>query len=165
METLHRKFIELGLPHNYTILQVEEMLVNEYAAKEIPKSTVADLINDPQVDFHSIAKCFDIDGENILNNKFSDTEKAIHQQYAKDHSNHPSVHTATDWAKMQAGKLLRVVLISNDNQTLSSFTIQGLCNNLVTDLTVMQGIPPENCTLNNEYYKKYLQLLQRKGLL
>lgn len=165
MEALHRKFIELGLPYKYTNLQVEEMLVNEYAAKEIPKTTIADLMNDPQVDFSSIFKCFDIDDEIILNNKYSETEKAIHQQYAEDHPNHPSDHTATDWAKIQAGKLLRVVLTSNDNQTLSSFTVQGLCNNLVTDLAVMQGISPENCKLNNEYYKKYLQLLQKKGLL
>ncbi|MEC0205905.1 hypothetical protein P4H39_25165 [Paenibacillus lautus] len=162
MEALHKKFIEQELPLKYTNIEVEEMLVKEYSAKEIPKSTFIDLKNDPQVDFGSIFKCFEIDDKKTLNEKFNEIEKMFHQEYIKGH---PSEHFETDWSKIQAGKLLRVILISNDSETLSNFTVQGLCNNLVSDLTIMKGISPEECKLDNDYYVKYLQLLQTKGII
>lgn len=162
MERLHKIFIEQGYPLKYTNIEVEEMLIKEYSAKEIPKSTLIDLINDPNVDFNSIYKCFVIDDKKTLDEKFNEMEKMYHQEYFKDH---PSKQFETDWSKIQAGKLIRVILISNDSETLSNFTVQGLCNSLVSDLTIMKGITPEECKLDNDYYVKYLQLLQTKGVL
>ncbi|MFB5265816.1 hypothetical protein ACE41H_03315 [Paenibacillus enshidis] len=106
MEILHKRFIEKQYPLKYTNIEVEEMLRNEYCVNEILKSTLADLEKDPQVDFHSIFKCFEIDNKKVLNEKFNEIEKKIHQEYINEH---PSKIFETDWSRIKAGKLLRVI--------------------------------------------------------
>ncbi|WP_019423424.1 hypothetical protein [Paenibacillus sp. OSY-SE] len=162
MEELHKKFIEQQFPLKYTTLAVARMLKERYSAKEIPKSSLSDLQYDRQGNYEKIVKCFEIDEKKILKRVFSDTDKMFHEEYKNGRSPNS---LETDWSKIQAGELLRVILISDDGETMSNYTVQGICTALVNDLTIMLGISQEKCSLDNNYYVKYLQLLQLRGYL
>lgn len=162
MEKLHKKFIDQNFSLRYSKLEVERMLVNEYSAKEITKESLSDLKNDPQVNFDHIFKCFKIDESTILKEIFNETEKMFQIEFINGRE---GMLPNSEWSRIQAGQLLRVILISEDGETLTDFTVQGMCMKLVNDLAIMKGISLEQCSLDNNYYRKYLQLLNSQGLL
>lgn len=162
MQELHQRFLEQQLPHKYTNLAVETMLGEKYGAKEIPKASLSDLQNDPQGKYDRVFKCYKIDDRDILNQAFNDTDIMFHEEYKNERS--PD-SPQTDWSRIGAGELLRVILISDDGEHMSSYTVQGICTALVDDLTIILGIPREECSLDNEYYVKYLRLLSQRGYL
>ncbi|BFH13054.1 hypothetical protein WJ0W_002635 [Paenibacillus melissococcoides] len=162
MEELHRKFIARRLPFKNTIHEVEKMLKVKYLAEEIPKSSLTDLHYEMKETYNKIVKCFKIEDEKILQRVCSNADKKLHEEYTDGRS---SNSLETEWSKINSGKLLRVILISDDGKTMSNYKVQGICTALVQDLTIMLGISPENCSLDNSYYVKYLQLLQLRGYL
>ncbi|TDL54316.1 hypothetical protein E2R60_15000 [Paenibacillus dendritiformis] len=162
MEELHRKFIARRLPFKNTNVEVEKMLKVKYLAEEIPKSSLNDLQYELQETYDKIVKCFKIEDEKILQRVCSNADKKLHEEYTDGRS---SNSLETEWSKINSGKLLRVILISDDGKTMSNYKVQGICTALVQDLTIMLGISPANCSLDNSYYVKYLQLLQLRGYL
>ncbi|MFL1671981.1 hypothetical protein [Paenibacillus dendritiformis] len=162
MEELHRKFIARRLPFKNTNVEVEKMLKVKYLAEEIPKSSLNDLQYELQETYNKIVKCFKIEDEKILQLVCSNADKKLHEEYTDGRA--PDA-LETEWSKINSGKLLRVILISDDGKTMSNYKVQGICTALVQDLAIMLGISPENCSLDNSYYVKYLQLLQLRGYL
>lgn len=160
MEELHQRFLEQQLPLRYTNLAVEKMLKEKYGAKEIPAASLSNLQNDPQVRHDRIFKCYKIDDKDILHRTFNDSDIMFHEEYKNGRS--PD-SPQTDWSRIRAGELLRVIIISDDGEYMSSYTVQGICTALVDDLRIMLGIPQGECSLDNEYYVKYLQLLKQRG--
>ncbi|WP_268626361.1 hypothetical protein [Paenibacillus alvei] len=171
MEELHQRFLEQQLPRRYTNLAAEKMLVEKYRAIEIPAEVLADLQRDPLANFEQVFKCFKIEDRDVLNRIYSDTEKGIQEEHKaryeeREAEDRPLEPSEKEWIRIRNGELLRVVLTSEDGEHMLGFTVQGLCYALVDDLMIMKGIPQgEECSLNNEYYVHYLQLLQRQGHL
>jgi hypothetical protein len=162
MDELHKKFILKKTPLKYSIQEVKEFLQDNYSVKEIPPSEFEDLRKDLFVNFNDIVIGFEIDDPDILNHIFNENEKSFHHEYRKEFEEDA---TNSTWNKLRAGELLRVILESDELGMLSSFTVQGMCMNLVYDLTILKGIPSGSAHLGNEEYQRYLELLKLRGKL
>lgn len=162
MDELHKNFIFKKIPVNYSIQEVKEFLEDNYSVKEIPRSNFEDLKKDLFVNYNDIVIGFEIDDPDILNHIFNENEKSFHYEYRQEFEGDA---TNSTWNKIRAGELLRVILESDASGILRNFTVQGMCMNLVYDLTILKGIPSDSAHLGNEEYQRYLELLKFRGKL
>ncbi|MCR8843060.1 hypothetical protein NQ117_05155 [Paenibacillus sp. SC116] len=123
---------------------------------------MADLQADTQVNFAHIYKCYVINDLDILDRSFTEFEKSMHAEYKQSHQ---SSSLDSEWERIQSGQLIRVILESNYTDTLSSFTVQGMCMNIVQDLTILKGVSSADVHADNPYFNQYLQILQARGYL
>ncbi|MBD8500917.1 hypothetical protein [Paenibacillus arenosi] len=162
MQQLLGKFLEKQFPLEYKLHVVDDFLRSRYDATEIPKSSMEELQTDPQVNFTQIYRCYDINNRDILNRLYSDFEKSMQEEYRQSHS---ITYANSEWEKIQSGQLIRVILESNNNDTLTNFTVQGMCMTIVHDLTILKGIPSSYVHVDNLYFTQYLQILKARGYL
>lgn len=162
MDELHKKFILKKTPLKYSIQEVKEFLQDNYSVKEIPPCEFEDLRKDLFVNYNDIVIGFEIDDPVVLNHIFNENEKSFQHEYRQEHEEDATNNT---WNKIRAGELLRVILESDAFGMLSNFTVQGMCMNLVYDLTIFKGITPSSAKLGNEEYQRYLELLRLRGKL
>ncbi|MDQ1913730.1 hypothetical protein RAC89_25340 [Paenibacillus sp. GD4] len=167
IQFLHEKLLNSNKPLKYSIKDIDEFLKTQYKAVEIGIEEVDDLKKDPLANFNNIVKCYEISNAEVLSCSFSPDEVRIQGEIERCNMAYPPPANEKEamWQNIQHGKLLRVVLESEDGHILSGFTIQGLCEKLIDQLFIFRGIDKSDCVLGNSIYEGYLKLLHKAGYI
>ena len=161
IEKLYTKYLSKKIPMYYSIDEVDQMYKEKYKAKELAKTDFIDLKEDPYVDFSNIIKCYEIYDENILDNLYSDKEKAAEKEFYEAFIlNYPE----EDYKKIRDNKI-NIILESKDGERISSFTVQGGCNYIFNEIVVFKGAGLEEQNLENRRFINYLKCLEDTGNL
>lgn len=164
-ELLYERFLKLKVPYEFSLEHVNQLLQTKYSAVEVSKSTLEDLKKDPMCDFDAIYKCYVITDEVVLSSLFTEEERSIQSEMAKENSKYPEENDNV-WADIQEGRMIRVIVNSDNGKTMTGFNLQGLCEVLMYELYVLKGIKPEACTdPNDPYFAHYLECLDKAGYL
>ncbi len=134
--------------------------------------------NDPYVDYHKFVKAYFINDEVILKQLFSEKElqsqKEIMAMY-KDmieqgvlnsldpNATHYHIEKRND--NVASGRLIIVVLESEDGEHVSFHQQQGECKKLSSELKVYYGIKEEQCVEGNADFELYLNNLISAGFI
>ncbi|MFD2114171.1 hypothetical protein ACFSTH_00190 [Paenibacillus yanchengensis] len=162
-----RLFKEKKIPKSYTLGEVDNFLKSKYKAISVDKGQFDDLQLDPAVNFNKIVACYKINDPEILQSIFTESELQMHQDSNQKNvsSNFELNSNFKMWVDVQGGRLINVVIESDNGTTMSAFTMQGLSEKLLYELVIMKGIDPEICHIGNETYETYLTFLHRVGYL
>lgn len=165
---LHNKFQQSNLPFRYSVDEVDRLLKQKYYATEIAKEIFEK--NDPFDNLDNAIKCYIINNEKILDELYNDEEKTFHKEFIEKHNNDPiDSKKTTDgiimWRNINEGKLINIIIFSEDQKEISSITIQGKSDKLAIEMAVYGGIDPENCYPGNRKYEWYLNCLLKAGFL
>lgn len=164
-ELLYERFLKSKVPYEFSLEYVDQLLRTKYSAVEVSKSTVEDLKNDPMCDFDAIYKCYVITDAVVLDSLFTPEERSIQSEMAKENSKYPAEDDNV-WGDIQEGRMIRVIVDSDNGSTMTGFNLQGLCEVLMYELYVLKGIKPEACTNPNDpYFAHYLECLDKAGYL
>lgn len=162
---LYERFLKSKVPYEFSLEHVDQLLRTKYSAVEVSKSTVEDLKNDPMCDFDAIYKCYVITDAVVLDSLFTPEERSIQSEMAKENSKYPAEDDNV-WGDIQEGRMIRVIVDSDNGSTMTGFNLQGLCEVLMYELYVLKGIKPEACTdPNDPYFAHYLECLDKAGYL
>lgn len=146
--------------------EIEGVLENKYLAKEIVNDpTYLGLIDDPMVDESKIVKMYEITDSNILNGLYTEEERQTQKVLASEEF---LVETENDLLNLyiMQGKLLRIALESEDNNTLSGYTQQGECKKITAELFVLRTtLTKEDINVNDEWFQEYLEALVLAGYI
>ncbi|WP_445487632.1 hypothetical protein [Niallia sp. 03133] len=171
LKQLFQKYKNAKIPNHFTMESIIHHLKEKYQAKEVDTKYYEDLKADPFVDFESIIGMYSITNLNILENLYSEEEKIdIFELIGmnKTIETHPD-ETENDivamWVDVQEGRRINIILESENGCNLSGFTIQGHCQRIFDELSVLQGLEKEECVLGNEKFHIYLKSLVRTGYL
>ncbi|MGV7117139.1 hypothetical protein [Paenibacillus kyungheensis] len=116
-------------------------------------------------DFDAIYKCYVITDAVVLDSLFTPEERSIQSEMAKENSKYPAEDDSL-WRDIQEGRMIRVIVDSDNGNTMTGFNLQGLCEVLMYELYVLKGIKPEACTdPNDPYFAHYLECLDKAGYL
>ncbi|TKJ83085.1 hypothetical protein PaeCFBP13512_23145 [Paenibacillus sp. CFBP13512] len=167
IEQIYERFLNSNIPYEFSLNHVDQILQNKYAAVEVSKSTVEDLKNDPMCDFDAIYKCYIITDTAVLDSLFTEEEKLMHSAKKKRNINKTNLDkNAKTWRDIKEGRMIRVIVDSDNGSTMTGFNLQGLCEVLMYELYVLKGIKPEACTNPNDpYFAHYLECLDKAGYL
>lgn len=160
-EEMYRKYKNLNIPLQYSIEEISNIYLKKYNAVEIDKKFFIDLKKDPYVNYSKIVKCFVINDKKILDHLFSKEEKEHHLEFRKEIS---QLYPEEDFV-IEEGRLLNIILESDDNNTISSFTLQGKSDKIFYELIVFKGIKNEDIKLDNINFQEYLQALVQSGYI
>ncbi|MCM3783441.1 hypothetical protein M3231_10685 [Neobacillus mesonae] len=164
MKDLHERFKSSELPLKYTIQEAESLLKRKYGVVIVNPLEVSDLKNDPLIQYKHIVKIYHVNDAQILSSLFNPAELEMINEMQAAQASNPSSEDSLPaeerlWRKIRQGRLLRIVLESEDKQHVSGFTLQGISQQLYQDLCILNGIREEDSTLGNENYETYLTLL------
>lgn len=84
---LYQRFINSGLPINYILEEITEVLKENFKAKEISKKEFLKL--DPSVPKRNLQHIFVIDDPNILKQIFNEQEKFDHHEEKLENEREP----------------------------------------------------------------------------
>ena len=150
----------------FTLREIEKVLEDKYLAKEIVNdSTYLGLIDDPNVDESKIVKMYEITDSNILNGLYTEEERQTQRVLASEEF---LVETENDLLNINImqGKLLRIALESEDNNTLSGYTQQGECKKIAAELFVFgTKLTKEDINIKDEWFQEYLEALVLAGFI
>ncbi|WCT54174.1 hypothetical protein PQ456_13270 [Paenibacillus kyungheensis] len=164
-KSLYQLFQIKQISYQYDLKFVDQLLRTKYGAIEVSKSTVEDLKNDPMCYFDAIYKCYVITDAVVLDSLFTPEERSIQSEMAKENSKYPAEDDNV-WRDIQEGRMIRVIVDSDNGNTMTGFNLQGLCEVLMYELYVLKGIKPEACTdPNDPYFAHYLECLDKAGYL
>ena len=139
---------KLNLPKQFSISYVDEILKGKYKAIEVDISQLDDAYrNNAYVDYHKLVKSYFINDEVILKQLFSD----YHIEKRND--------------DVASGRLIIVVLESEDGEHVSFHQQQGECKELSSELKVYYGIKEEQCVEGNADFELYLNNLISAGFI
>ena len=164
---LFEKFKEFNTTSKaFSMQEIEGIFKNKYLAEEIVNdNTYLGLIDDPMVDVSKIAKMYKISDSNILNDLYTDEEKQTQRVLTSEEF---IVETENDLLSMNIlqGKLLRIALESEDNNTLSGYTQQGECKKIAAELFVLgTTVTKEDINVKDEWFQEYLEALVLAGYI
>lgn len=167
VKKLFKKYEELNIASKvFTLRDIKEILENKYLAKEIVNDhTYLGLIDDPMVDVSNIVKMYEISDSNILNSLYNEEERKTQKALANEEF---LVETENDLLNinMMQGKLLRIALESEDNNTLSGYTQQGECKKMGAELFVIGSkVTEEDIDVNDVWFQEYLEALVLAGYI
>jgi len=164
---LFEKFKELNMTSKvFTMQEIEGIFKNKYLAEEIVNdNTYLGLIDDPMVDVSSIVKMYKISDSTILNDLYTDEERQTQRALASEEFIVETEHDLLSMNILQ-GKLLRIVLESEDNNTLSGYTQQGECKKIAAELFVLgTTVTKEDINVKDEWFQEYLEALVLAGYI
>ncbi len=162
---LHQAFLDRKLPLSYSLADVDEVLNHTFQANEEDPIYVADLAHDPYAGFEHFYKCYTITEPTILESLFTLEEKEIQASMYQADNAAPEDKFQRAWVDIQQGRMLRIAIMSSDGQTMTSFTQQGISEQLLYTLVALKGIDPAQAQPGNPVYAHYLQALQKAGYL
>jgi len=168
LKQLDENFKASGLPSNYTLDQAGQLLKKNYNAIELSKEDFKSLQKDPDAKYDHIAKCYKIVDTKLLYSIYTQDEKQNLSEmilYLNSLVNDKSEKSESElmWKDIQEGRRINIVLESVDNNSISSFTMQGLSQKILNDLIILKGIPNKYCVLGNPHYEYYLNVLHNAG--
>lgn len=171
LKLLDENFKASSLPSNYTLDQAGELLQKNYNAIELSKEDFKCLQQDPDAKYDHIAKCYKIVDTNLLHSIYTqDEEQNLSEMILYLNSLVNDIRGSSEnseielmWKDIQEGRRINIVLESIDNNTISSFTMQGLSQKILNDLIILKGVPNEYCVLGNPHYEHYLNVLHSSG--
>ena len=108
---------------------------------------------------------YKISDSNILNDLYTDEEKQTQRVLTSEEF---IVETENDLLSMNIlqGKLLRIALESEDNNTLSGYTQQGECKKIAAELFVLgTTVTKEDINVKDEWFQEYLEALVLAGYI
>lgn len=108
---------------------------------------------------------YEISDSNILNSLYNEEERKTQKALANEEF---LVETENDLLNinMMQGKLLRIALESEDNNTLSGYTQQGECKKMGAELFVIGSkVTEEDIDVNDVWFQEYLEALVLAGYI
>lgn len=173
MKNLIHAYHKLRLPNQFSISYVDERLKEKYKAVEVDVKELAQY-----VDVNKTAKAYFINDPVILNELFSEKERQTQQQIGAMwkqfeeqgilktlNTNDPDYDREKRHDDIAKGKLIIVVLETEDGEHVSSSFQSGECQKISSELTVYTGIKPEQRREGNEYFEFYLNALVSAGFI
>lgn len=164
---LFEKYKELNMTSKvFTLREIDGVLKNKYLAKEIVNDpTYLGLIDDPMVDESKIVKMYEISDSNILNGLYTEEERQTQRILANEEF---LVETENDLLNinMMQGKLFRIALLSEDNNTVSGVTEQGECKKIAAEMYVLAStLNKEDINVKDVWFQEYLEALVLAGYI
>ncbi|MEK4236840.1 hypothetical protein [Paenibacillus sp. FSL H7-0714] len=171
LKQLDNNFKASGLPSNYTLDQAGQLLQENYNAIELSKEDFKSLQKDPDAKYDHIAKCYKIMDTKLLYSIYTQEEKQdlsemilyLNSLVNDNRGSSENSESELMWKNIKEGRRINIVLESVDNNSISSFTMQGLSQKILYDLIILKGIPDEYCLLGNPHYEYYLNVLHNAG--
>ena len=80
-------------------------------------------------------------------------------------TNDPDYDREKRHSDIASGKLIVIALETEDGEHLSGSQQLGECRKVSSELTVYEGIKPEQCREGNEYFEFYLNALVTAGFI
>lgn len=167
VDKLFFKFKELEITSKvFTLHEIDEVLKNKYLAKEIVNDpTYLGLIDDPMVDESKIVKMYEISDPNILNGLYTEEERQTQRILANEDY---IVETENDLLhiNMLQGKLFRIALLSEDNNTVSGVTEQGECKKIAAEMYILAStLNEDDINVKDLWFQEYLEALALAGYI
>lgn len=180
-QKLYKKYINQQEHLSFTKEEVVERIIRKFKAEEFSKSEVLDLVNDDQLEYSKIFKCFAIRDSKILNKFFSSEEVKYYNEQKLDNKENP-----LDFNKVkkkehdynyllideQEGRRVDVFLESKNNKDITNFIVRDRCegisryiNALVLGALIQKGNEDIKADLEDDEFKYYLENLDRFGFL
>lgn len=162
MQKLFEKYKEVGIPLQYTLEEIDQILKVKYLAVEMDKKEFADLKQDPHANYENIRKCYAIQDKEVLERLFTDMEKIdIYSmiQFLKSSNDDIQNETEKMWNDVQEGRRINIILESDDNKYISGYTLQGASEKIWNELIIFEGVTSSDCQLGNEKFHDYLKAL------
>lgn len=164
----YRKFQESNLPFKYSINEIEQILKQKYRAVEIDINTFKE--KDPYYNIENVVKCYKIEDKSILDKLYNEEEKKIQKDYSEKYNEKDLSKSKTNlstlmWKDINEGKLINILLEKKGQNALVDFTIQGLCDKLVAEMTILRGIDPKDCITGNRIFDNYINCLTKLGYI
>ncbi|KAA0766602.1 hypothetical protein [Bacillus sp. SH5-2] len=168
LNKLYEKYKMRSIPNEFSIIEIDRILKEEYKATEIDKDKIGSMMHDPYTNFAEIIKCYKIDQQDILSNLFSNEEKSNFAETIQfNQSEQNTQYDEQDFfnQQIQEGKLIIIFIASMDGTYMNYFNLLGHSEKLYYKLTVLMGVEKEECNLDNPLFQKYLQALDATGYL
>lgn len=180
-EKLYKQYLYRQNELTFTKERVVEIITSKFEAKEFSKTEVLDLVNDDQLEYEKIYKCFIIDDPSLLIKLFSNEEKQDHREQVLDNRVNPLNPKKVknkEWKynhlllDEQEGRRIDVILESKDGIYITEFTVRGCCekisryvNALIVGALIQNGLAEFHDDINDEYFQFYLENLDKFGFL
>ncbi|WP_439022482.1 hypothetical protein [Bacillus thuringiensis] len=168
LNKLYEKYKMRSIPNEFSIIEFDRILKEEYKATEIDKGKIGSMMHYPYTNFAEIIKCYKIDQQDILSNLFSNEEKSNFAEMIQfNQSEQNTQYDEQDFfnQQIQEGKLIIIFIASMDGTYMNYFNLLGHSEKLYHKLTVFMGVEKEECNLDNPLFQKYLQALDATGYL
>lgn len=178
-ELLFKKYKHKENDLIFTKEEVANILVSKFQAVEFSKLKVHDLVNDDQLEYTKIYKCFVIDNISILNKLFSDEEKKMHYEQIQDNKKYSYRTTnlnneTLEYNKLlldeQEGRRIDIFLESKDGLFITEFIVRDQCekvnrylNALIVGALIKNNLAEYDADYNDYYFQFYLENLNRLG--
>ena len=172
-KNLIHAYHKLRLPKQFSISYVDEILKEKYKATEVDVKEFAQY-----VDVNKAAKAYFLNDPVILNDLFSKKERQTQKQISTMwkqfeeqgvlkplNTNNPDYDREKRRSDIASGKLIVIALETEDGEHLSGSQQLGECRKVSSELTVYEGIKPEQCREGNEYFEFYLNALVTAGFI
>ncbi|WP_445491769.1 hypothetical protein [Niallia sp. 03133] len=165
LNKLHQNFMESELPYKYSLVDVSNLLMTKYQAKEKDKEDFKDLNSDSFVNSRKIIFCFTIDEDKVLNSILSEEEKKEREYIKKQILNDLELSEEEKQQITIEENSINIIFESIDKKFISNFSIQGGSEQLLNELLVFKGINENDCVLGNEEYETFLIALFNTGYI
>lgn len=168
-DALDQKYKQSGMPHRFLLSDVDTTLKRKFLAQEIDEEYF--MKNDPYAKYDHVFKFYEIQDPQMLKSIFNEEEVCMHKELKESNARDPHpvekewADAATMWEDVQEGRLLRIVIESENGVNISSFTMQGICETVLNEILALRGIDPKDAVLENPNYIDYLNILQKSGYL
>ncbi len=165
----YNKFRKSGLPCNYSIDEIDFILKQKYSVNEIDITTFTE--SDPYYDVKNVVKIYKIEDKSILDKLYNEEEKKFHkdtsEQNDKKYLRKSEVTNLSvlKWRDAEEGNLIMILLEKRGQNDLFDFTIQGQCDKLILELTILRGMDPKDCIPGNHEFDNYLNCLTKLGYI
>ncbi|SFS41787.1 hypothetical protein [Paenibacillus sp. 453mf] len=167
---LHERFKASNLPSRYTIHEADTRLKTKFGVVVVNPLEKTDLKNDPLIQYDHIVKIYHVNNSQMLSSIFTSQEQEMIKEmqiaHKMDSSDEDSLTGAERlWRKIRQGRLLRIIIESEDRQYISGFTLQGMSQQLQQELYILRGVHKAECHLGNDNYEAYLKLLHQRDYI
>lgn len=149
-EEMYRKYQSLDMPHRFKLQDIYAIFENEYKAVEVSKyhEELTGGLTDENADFDikNIRKCYHVANKNLLDILYSELEKKSNLE-------------------LESRGEMVVFLGTYSGEFLDYYTIMGGSNKMDAVLSIFTGINPEDISLDNPKFLRYLSELETAGFL
>ncbi|MBM7584652.1 tRNA U54 and U55 pseudouridine synthase Pus10 [Bacillus pakistanensis] len=180
-EKLYKRYLNQQAKLSFTKEQIEDLIIKKFKAEEFLKTEVLDLVNDDQLEYSKIYKCFVVNDPKILNKNFSIEEKKYHNEQILDNRENP-----LDFKKVkkkehnynhllideQEGRRVDIFLESKNGKYITNFIVRDrseeisrYLNALVLGTLIQNGIADIPEDIKDDEFQFYLENLYRFGFL
>ncbi|ANE45482.1 hypothetical protein SY83_03155 [Paenibacillus swuensis] len=155
------KFEHMNLPHHYSLSETNAILISKFKAVEKEKALFNELNNDPHVNFLAVHKCYSIEDNLVLDSLYSRDEKMMHAQFKSMLCDNKELLISDESKAINQGNIINIIIEGDMNNRISAFTVQGHCERLVDELTILKGISSYDVNSKTEIYRDYILLLNK----